>query len=350
MISRAFSPPKRKSSCGKILMASATIHPEPMRRNYSFLSLQCPLNYQRQPPPNTDHSAGLWAPELHTINGRWWLLYCAETPGQGNPSHRLFLLGGPPSHEDPCSDFFSPGCQWQDLGHVQGMLRDQWAIDGTFFTLDGALYMVYAGSAPGAELATFNASHLFIARMHDPTLVATAPAVCISSPTHAWEWEGNTGINEGPEWLESPDGSWKGLIFSAGGSWCQNYKMVSLAYLGGDPLHPSSWRKGGKPLCTSARGMHGPFGPGHGNFVTLGGETLAIFHATDNPDDGWENRRARCQRVAWTKDGPFMDEHVGVCVDSVQAFSEMPSKDRKSDAKGVWKDVKAGYKKYTHGW
>lgn len=218
------------------------------------------LPSQRQAPPNTDHSCGLWAPELHAINGRWWLLYCAETPGQGNPSHRLFLLGGPPAHEDPCSDFLSPGCQWEDLGHIQGMLRDQWAIDGTFFILNGDLYMVYAGSELGVNLATFNESRLFIVRMKDPTTVATTPPVCISSPTHAWEWEGNTGINEGPEWLEAPDGRWKGIVFSAGGSWCQNYKMVVLQYLGGDPLLPYSWRKQGRPLCTSGRGMHGPFG------------------------------------------------------------------------------------------
>lgn len=231
------------------------------------------------------------------------------------------------------------------------MLRDQWAIDGTFFVLNGALYMVYAGSELGVNLATFNESKLYIVRMRDPTTVATAPPVCISSPIHAWEWEGNTGINEGPEWLEASDGHWKGIVYSAGGSWCQNYKMVVLHYLGGDPLHPSSWRKEGKPLCVSAKGLHGPFGPGHGNFVTLGAETLAIFHATDDPNDGWENRRARCQRVGWTRGGPFMDGHVGVCVEGVQAFAQGPTQsEKRHDAKEVWRDVKAGYKKYTSGW
>lgn len=92
------------------------------------------------------------------------------------------------------------------------------------------------------------------------------------------------------------------------------------------------------------------YSPGHGNFVTLGDATLAVFHATDRPDDGWGNRKARCQRVGWTKEGPFMDGHVGVCVDSVQAFTEMPPKDKKLDTKMVLKDIKAGYKKYTTGW
>ena len=241
---------------------------------------------------------------------------------------------------------------WQDLGHVQGMLRDQWAIDGTFFNINNALHMVYAGSELGADLATFNESKLYIVRMRDPTTVATSPPVQISTPTHDWEWEGNTGVNEGPEWLEAPDGSWRGLVFSAGGSWCQNYKMVLLHYNGGDPLHPSSWRKERQPFCTSAKGLHGPFGPGHGNFINVKGETYACFHATDNPNDGWENRKGRCQRVQWTREGPSMDRHVGVCVEGMQAFNTGPSASERhrSDAKEIWHDVKAGYKKYTSGW
>ena len=265
----------------------------------------------------------------------------------------MFLLGGPPADHDPCQDFASTGA-WTDYGHIRGMLTEQWAIDGTFFTLPGgALYMVYAGSEFGANLDTFHESRLFIVRMRDgdPTTVASTPPVEISRPTHAWEWEGNTGVNEGPEWLESPDGAWKGIIFSAGGSWCQNYKMVKLQYLGGDPLHPGSWRKEGRPFCASAKSMRGPFGPGHGNFVNLGQETLAVFHATDNPNDGWENRKARCQRVLWTREGPTMDGHVGICVDGIQAFQAGPSKaEKRHSAKEMFGDIKAGYKKYTSGW
>ena len=83
--------------------------------------------------------------------------------------------------------------------------------------------------------------------------------------------------------------------------------------------------------------------------MNLGGETLACFHATDNPNDGWENRRARCQRVMWTRDGPTMDGHVGVCVPDVQAFATMPPQ-KEHNAKEMLGDIKAGYKKYTSGW
>ncbi|KAF2235280.1 glycoside hydrolase family 43 protein [Viridothelium virens] len=306
-----------------------------------------------RPPRNTDHSAGIWAPELHSISGRWYILYCAEQPGVGNKSHRMFLLGGPPSNQSPSLDHAQHPGAWTDLGHIRGMLTEQWAIDGTFFALHGALYMVYAGSEFGADLDRFRESRLFIVRMRDgdPTTVASTPPVEISRPAHAWEWEGETGVNEGPQWLESPDGAWKGIVYSAGGSWCQNYKMVVLQYLGGEPLDARSWRKGDRPFCRSARSVRGPFGPGHGNFVNLGPETFAVFHATDGPNDGWENRKARCQRVMWTREGPTMDGHVGICVDGVEAFHAGPSSvKKKSTTKEILGDLKAGYKKYTSGW
>ena len=55
---------------------------------------------------------------------------------------------------------------WQDLGHVQGMRTDQWAIDGTYFTLNNTLYMVYAGSPIGQDPAKFSDSLLHICLLY----------------------------------------------------------------------------------------------------------------------------------------------------------------------------------------
>lgn len=54
----------------------------------------------------------------------------------------------------------------------------------------------------------------------------------------------------------------------------------------------------------------GPWGPGHGSFLNFGGKVAAIFHATDNPTDGWNNRKARVQIVTFTKEGPFSKSHL----------------------------------------
>lgn len=220
----------------------------------------------------------------------------------------MFVLGGPSVYEDPCA------AAWEFLGPVRG-LPDRWAIDGTVFPLNGELYFAYSGwplDRPGdSDLI----QQLLIARMADPLTAASAP-VTISHPGNPWEittdGNGDHGINEGPQFLASPDGRWKGLVYSCAGSWTNQYKMAVLHYTGGDPLDPHSWIKANEPLLQTCPHHHdGPWGPGHGNFVNVNGETLAVFHATDAPTDGWENRRARVQRVVFSDYGPYMGAFVG---------------------------------------
>lgn len=78
-----------------------------------------------------------------------------------------------------------------------------------------------------------------------------------------------------------------------------------------DPLNPSSWQKSRTPLIQNGQHGGGPWGPGHGSFLQLGNETLSVYHATDKETDGWENRKARCQRVQWGPEGPSMGGGVG---------------------------------------
>ncbi|KAF3057396.1 Extracellular exo-alpha-(1-_5)-L-arabinofuranosidase [Daldinia childiae] len=264
------------------------------------------------PPQGTDHSADLWAPELHALHGRWYVYYAAANPAHGNKSHRMYVLGGPPASEDPCRG------QWEFLGRINEM-PDHWAIDGTVFEMNGHLYFVYSGwPLDNPDDSSDLIQQLYIMKLEDPTSAAS-PAIVISRPQHPWEItrEGNGtdhGINEGPQFLSSPDGgiSWQGLVYSCAGSWTHEYKMGLLQYIGGDPLDPTSWRKGEEPLVQTRRHGTGPFGPGHGSFLNIGGQVVAIYHATDSPTDGWENRRARAQRVAFTDEGPYMGRSFGM--------------------------------------
>ncbi|KAH8682436.1 glycosyl hydrolase [Xylariales sp. PMI_506] len=254
------------------------------------------------PPPLTEHSADLWAPELHAIRGRWYIYYAAAHPARGNKSHRMYVLGGGPASGDPTR------CQWEFLGRIKN-LQDQWAIDGTIMQTNQDLYMIYSGWPLGDASESDLIQELFIVKLADPTHAASQP-VKISAPEFAWEFtndgNGAHGINEGPQFLLSPHGKWKGIVYSCAGSWTHEYKMATLEWNGQDPMKQTSWVKGVEPLLQAPKQGLGLWGPGHGSFVCLGQDILCVFHGTDRPTDGWDNRKARCQLVAFTDQGPFM--------------------------------------------
>ncbi|KAJ9618945.1 hypothetical protein H2203_008761 [Taxawa tesnikishii (nom. ined.)] len=225
-----------------------------------------------RPPPDTDHSADLWAPELHALQGRWYVYFAACHPRHGNRSHRMYVLGGPSAAQDPTQG------RWEFLGPIRGMDMRQWAIDGTVMHLQGEIYFIYSGW-PLEKLDDVSEliQQLYIFRMADP-VTAASPPVRICKPEERWEFTADHGINEGPHWTKE-------------------YKMNTLRFLDGDPLNPSSWQKGTKPLMKNGPHNDGPWGPGHGSFMHIGNEIVGIYHATDGPGDGWENRKARMQRV-----------------------------------------------------
>ncbi|CAI6334674.1 unnamed protein product [Periconia digitata] len=270
-----------------------------------------------RPPPGKPYSGDLWAPELHNLNGKWYVYFAADDPAHGNRSHRMFVLNGPPSSQSPLDP-----AAWSFHGRLDGMPEDQWAIDGTVITLHNSLCFVYSGW-PLGNSHDESRQEIYIIEMTSPTSVTGSP-VRISSPDQPWEFSGKSGINEGPQWLASPYGNWAGIVYSCAGSWTHEYKMNILFYTGGHPLAPTSWAKSTKPLLQAARDDTPPYGPGHGNFVAVTGpagpEVWGVFHATDQKT-GWEGRKARVMRVGWGQNGPFMGSgYCGRCCGDVNHF------------------------------
>ena len=220
----------------------------------------------------------------------------------------MYVLAGPPSTEDP-----HVRDQWQFLGPIQGMDQRQWAIDGTSFELEDRLYLCYSGwpmppERPWDDLSEA-VQQLYIIELDNACTAKSAP-VLISTATHHWEKAGPVSINEGPQWLQSPDGTWQGLVYSCGASWTKDYKMATLRLVGKDPLNPASWQKCSEPLLQNAE-HGGPYGPGHGSFLHFEDSTVCLFHATDRDTDGNQGRKCRLQRVVWTESGPYMGAIVG---------------------------------------
>lgn len=129
----------------------------------------------------------------------------------------MWALGESPESQDPCAR------PWELLGHIRGVPEDYWAIDGTVVELDEQLYLLYSGwpipNPGGSDLI----QQLFI-KLSSP-VEATSQPVLICAPEEPWEKSGDYGINEGPQFLCAPDGSWKGIVHSCAGSWTKGYKM-----------------------------------------------------------------------------------------------------------------------------
>jgi GH43 family beta-xylosidase len=247
------------------------------------------------PPPGTAYSRELWAPELHCLRGQWFI-YVAADDGN-NDNHRMYVLQG--TAQDPTQPF-----------EFRGKLAaptDRWAIDGTVLQMPGdRLYFVWSGWEGDTNVA----QNLYIAPMSDP-LTISGERVCISRPEHDWEKQGQPLVNEGPEAL------WNGnklfLIYSASGSWGDDYCLGQLTWTGGDVLDPKSWVKHPKPVFA---GNSKVVSPGHASFVKSrdGSEDWIVYHTARYRGAGW-NRQVQIQRFTWNEDGsPKFGEPVATGV------------------------------------
>ncbi|GEC07683.1 hypothetical protein SSP24_53380 [Streptomyces spinoverrucosus] len=223
----------------------------------------------------------IWAPELHFLNGRWYLYYVAgQNVSDYIPTQRSHVL------ESAGSDPMGPYT-------YRGQLNSAWMLDPTVGTINGQLYLF--GSASGGT------QNLVAARMSNPYTVSGSFST-ISTPTHDWERQGGT-VNEGPEILQR--GGRTFLIYSASGCWTPDYKLGQLELTGSDPLSAASWSKKSTPVFQRSDG-NGVYGPGHNGFFTSpdGSESWIVYHANDNASEGCDNgRTTRAQRFTWNADG-----------------------------------------------
>lgn len=191
-------------------------------------------------PEGTGWSRQIWAPELHFLQGRWFI-YVAADDGH-NANHRMYVLEG--HTNDPQASFAFKG--------KIASPSDRWAIDGTTLEMpDGKLYFVWSGWADKND----GPQNLYIASMKNPWTIDSR-RTCISRPDQDWEMRDPPGINEGPETLWH-DGHLF-IIYSANGFWNDNYCLGQLTWTGGDVLDAKSWVKKTEPAFTARLMYLGP--------------------------------------------------------------------------------------------
>ncbi len=237
-----------------------------------------------RPEKGTAHSKDLWAPELHFIDGKWYVYFAADDGHDVN--HRMYVIEN--DSPDPLQG------TWEFKGELQEP-SNNWAIDGTILKYNGQLYMVWSGKTNGVA-----PQDLYIASMSNPYTLS-GNRIKISSPQYSWEQHGSA-INEGPEILKNKDGR-VFLIYSGSGYWTDDYCLGMLSLRdGGNPLNPADWIKHPQPVFEHAEGA---YGTGHCSFFTSrdGTENWILYHARSEPNNGSGRRKARMQKFTWNADG-----------------------------------------------
>lgn len=239
-----------------------------------------------RPAATGPNARSIWAPELHRIDGKWYLYYTAADAQHDDDAHRgIFVLEN--ASADPRQG------TWIDRGRVN---TRHTGIDGTTFAYRGKRYFVYSPYVgPDSDLA--------IAAMANPWTLRGAETI-IARPDQAWERQGGRQILEGPEFLQGPKGDLY-LSYSGSACWSDDYAIGLLhAPAGSDPLNAGAWTKAPRPIVAKAPSA-GVYAPGHNGFFTSStGEHWIVYHANPGPDMKCTARRSpRIQRFTFAKDG-----------------------------------------------
>lgn len=248
-----------------------------------------------------DMSKHIWAPEIHYLDGKWYIYYAASKVD--DIWHlRPFILectGG-----DPMKD------EWIEKGKIQRSDDDiysfeSFSLDATIFEHKGERYYIWAEKV-GVGIGI---SNLYIAKMESPTKLAT-PQTLLTTPDYDWE-RVDIWVNEGPAVIKHDGKIFVTFSASATGEcYC-----LGMLYIGEDEnlLDPKAWTKCKKPiLCSDPE--KGFFGPGHNSFTTLpDGTDVCVFHARTYKEIVGDplydpNRHTMLMKVLWDKEGmPVLD-------------------------------------------
>jgi GH43 family beta-xylosidase len=251
---------------------------------------------------NGPMSCNIWAPELHRIDGVWYIYFAASRGGadeSGRYDHRTYALENPET--DPLHGEF------REAGRIDTGW-ESFTIDSTVTLFEGKRYFIWAQrdfDIPGN-------SNLYIARMRN-ALELELPAVRLSVPEYDWECRGFL-VNEGPGCLQHNGDLY---VTYSGSATDERYAMGLLTLkAGGDPLDPAAWVKSTVPVMATEE-KNGLYGPGHNSFTTdAEGNDILVFHARPYPGFHGDalsdpNRHCFLRRVCYTDEGTPVFQTTG---------------------------------------
>jgi GH43 family beta-xylosidase len=243
-------------------------------------------------------SAHIWAPEIHFIDGKWYLYFTASRSDAIWEVRPYVLVN---ESRDPFQG------EWKELGRLDTGW-DSFSLDGTTFSHQGKRYFVWTqrGRTPVETWNEGKGTNIYIARMTSPTQIDTRRVALLSRPEYEWE-KRKYEVNEAPAVIVR-----HGRVFMtySASAIDANYCLGLLsASADADLLDAKSWTKSPEPVFRSSEAS-GQYGPGHNGFTTTpdGKTDLFLYHARDYRDIlGSEladpNRHTRAQVLRWKPDG-----------------------------------------------
>jgi GH43 family beta-xylosidase len=243
------------------------------------------------------HAAGpmsshIWAPELHHIDGKWYLYF---TAGRADAPFdiRLYVLEN--ASANPLEG------SWAE----RGQLKTGWesfALDATTFVVKGQRYLAWAQRPAGG---TKHMTAVYIAKMDTPLSISGA-ATLLTKPEYPWETV-KYDVNEAPAVLVK-----NGRVFMtySASATDANYAMGMLAAQeNANLLDVAAWTKSPAPVFASNAG-NSQYGPGHNSFTTTpdGKTDILVYHARNYRDIAGDplhnpDRHTRAQPISWRADG-----------------------------------------------
>ncbi len=241
--------------------------------------------------PTGDMGAHIWAPEIHHIDGRWYVYFAA---GRADDIWKIRMYVLENAHPDPFQG------TWTEKGQIT-TAWDTFSLDASTFTHRGVRYLTWAQHEPGID----NNTNLYLAPMANPWTIGGRP-VRLSSPTYDWETRGFK-VNEGPSVIARNGRVF--MTYSASATDSTYCMGLLTAGAGSDLLDPGSWTKSPAPVFTSSDATR-QYGPGHNSFTVAedGRTDVLVYHARQYKEITGDplhdpNRHTRIQVLGWNADG-----------------------------------------------
>ncbi len=236
-------------------------------------------------------AAHIWAPEIHYIDGRWYIYFAA---GRSDDvwAIRMYVL------ENASANPLTGG--WTERGRIVTPLNT-FSLDATTFVHNGTRYLAWAQNDPAVGSGT----NLYLAPLSNPWTISGTPAR-ISVPTHSWETVGHR-VNEGAAVIQRNGRVF--MTFSASATDANYCIGLLTASASSNLMNPASWAKSAQPVFRSNANTS-QYGPGHNSFTVSedGQSDILVYHDRSYRDINGDplndpNRRTRIQKFYWNADG-----------------------------------------------